>query len=161
MIEDSPQRLVLETAWTRWIPAAVLFVLGLATAAGWWLDGREVWFLVALAALFFAGGAFFALSRQRWTFDAAGGTVRFDSLLWGAWEARLSSVTELAMTTRKHGPAGKETYVTALMMSVEGRVKPARVNASTDTQFIRDQKERIERMIEPWRRFGVRPETLP
>ncbi|MGQ0732187.1 MAG: hypothetical protein ACT4QD_00875 [Acidobacteriota bacterium] len=141
VLEDSAERLVLETRSSRWLAASILFTLGLAFAAAWWLSSS--WALFVAAGLFGAGGAYFALARCRWTFDAGRGTVGFNSLLWGSWEARLCSVTELAITTRSNGRAGEQIPVTMLMMKVEGRGKPVRVNASTDFDVIRRQKQRI------------------
>ena len=152
--EDSPRRLVLATGASRQIIAAILFVLGLAAGAGGWLGGDEPLFLLVPAVLLVAGGTFFLLDRQRWTFDATRGTVAFDSLLRGAWEAKMGSVAALKITSRSHGPVGEELDVHLLMMTVEGRRKPLRLNTSGDLGLILEQKRRIEAMIEPWRRSG-------
>jgi hypothetical protein len=160
VVVDAAQRLVLQVGKSRWIIAAVLFAVGAIPGLGWWLE-PSLWFLVVPAVAFWAGAVFFALARKRWTFDAERGTVRFDSLLWGAWEARLGAVTDLRLESRTHGPAGEQITQTALMMTVDGRRKPARVNASTDGLFIRELKQRIEAMVEPWRRFGTVPRNTP
>lgn len=150
MVVDSPQRLELRVSHSRWIIAVVLTTLGALLTVGWRVE-PSLWVLMVPAVLCWAGAGFFALGRQLWTFDGERGVVRYESLLWGTWEARLASVTDLRLESRSHGRAGEEIAVTALTITIEGRAKPGRVSASTDAAFVHELKRRIEAMVAPWR----------
>jgi hypothetical protein len=158
VVEDSPRRLVLQAGMARVIPAVILLVFGLGFVGVWWLE-RRWWWALLVAALFASGAVFFLLHRPRWTFDAARGVVRFESPLRRGWEAPLASVTRLEIVVRVSGPIDQEISMSRLMMTVEGRRKPVRVNASTDHPLMREQQQRIEAMIAPWRRFTAPPQA--
>lgn len=160
IVEDNPRRLVLATGAARWIVAAILAVIGLALAGGGWLAGEAVVYFLLAGALFVAGAAASALNRKRWIFDAARGTVVFESLLWGDWEAKLGAVSRLEIASRLHGPADQEMALFSLLMTIDGRSKPVRVNSSPDLAPIRELKVRIEAIVEPWRRSASAPRML-
>jgi hypothetical protein len=123
VVEDGQGRLVLQTGGGRLIAAAVLAVLGAAMALGWWMDQR-LRFALVLAAICLGGAAFFALVRQRWTFDAVAGRVRFETRLGRGWEARMASVSNLRIETKASGSADQLMMVAMLLMTVDGRPGP-------------------------------------
>ena len=150
VVEDSPERLVLATRGSRYFGAVIFGVLAMPFLFGSSRDEGPIGKgFGVIGGLLAAAALYSLLSWRRYTFDAARGELRFDSLLFGRFVSRLAEIEDVVVESheKKTRDADGEVgsyLVHSLFLAV--RARRHEINRSAGREFIEDLRARIQRM---------------
>ncbi len=146
----SPERLVLATRGSRYFGAGLFGVFAIPFLIVYFKDtGPIASGFGVVGGLLAVASLYSLLSWRRYTFDVGSGEVRFDSLLFGRFAAKLSEVEAVRVESKEkktRDADGNEgfSFVYSLFLVIAG--KRHEVNRSAGHEFIEDLRSRIERM---------------
>lgn len=149
VVEDSPQRLVLQTRGSVYFPAAIMLVFAVFWISPYIFGGVRVTVLFVLSAIFLVLTLFFLLRWRRFIFDTTSATVRFDSILFGRWVKNLSVIDDVEtdsfqqQITEKVGSAERTRYQTVYRAFLVINGNKLRLNQNKSAGFIGDIRSRI------------------
>ena len=156
VVEDSPQRLVMEEKVSRWIGGAALIVpIGAFFMGELPPDRTFDAFGTAVNAWWFAGAfslsmLWMALERDRIVFDAGAGTVARTVRVarWRAFERPLAEIERVLVTSKTTTQYGEDStnYFVELQFR-DGKKLP--INQSGSSSFATSLATRIESFYKP------------
>jgi hypothetical protein len=158
VVEDAPDRLVLERRASRYMPGSILLALGaLPLGAYYSILDAPTW-LAMLGWSFALAGALVVADWAQLTFDGRAGTVAFRSILRGRYVLSLKDIERTVIEAREETTRDTTTdrlerrTVYRLFMIVKGdRIK---VNESYGHNFMSGLKVRIDSMRVKAQRFA-------
>ena len=152
VVEDSPQRFVLQTRGSIYFPASIMLVFGMFFFAPYAFGGIEHTAIFVVSGIFFALSVFFVLRWRRLVFDASSRIVRFDSILFGKWKKDLGAIdgvvtdSEQRETTEKVGDTERTRYYTVYRAFLVINGEKVHLNDNKSAKFIEDIRSRVEGM---------------
>jgi hypothetical protein len=148
VVEDSPQRLVLETRGSRYLKTVVLLTFGAVLLGVHYLSDEIPLWVGLVGWTLIGSGVFSYLNWRRFTFDTRDRIVRFNSVFHGNWVEPLEAIRGTAVETREIERRDESTRVTytdtlyVLFMIVGSR--RVELNQALGGDFVQDLRDRID-----------------
>jgi hypothetical protein len=157
VIEDAPERLVLETRGSRYLATVVCVAFGAILLGADYAVPDLPMVVGLLGWSLLACGAFSFLNWRRFTFDTRKGSVQFNSLFHGSWSEPLGAIRGTDVATREvqrrdnSGATYTDTLFIVFLLVGNRRVQ---VNQAMGATFVEDLRKRVDAFRSRWQDPG-------